>query len=332
MDLTRTDGPVVSVPYPYYLEPLRERVARGELGPVRLVRWDAVGEPGGGVGVADIDLVVLPFHSTSARPSPDYVSTDVLRGTLPAAVGARLVQAPSIGVEGLLECLPRGAALSNAAGVMEQPTAELAVTLLLALRRELPGFVTATAWTNHRTAGLLGSRVLLLGHGGVGRAVEARLSGFGVDLVRVASRPRTTPDGVPVHGVDEVRPLLAGVDAVVCSLPLTGSTRGLVGPRFLAALPDGAAFVNVGRGPVVDTDALLAEVRSGRLVAALDVTDPEPLPPAHPLWSTDGVLVTPHVGGNTDASVRSQVDLLAEQVRRLVAGRPPLNVVGRWGD
>lgn len=329
MDLSRTGGPVVSVPYAYYLDPLRERVGRGGLGPVRLVRWDAVGRPDGGVSVADIDLVVLPFHSTSARPSPDYVSTEVLKDTLPAAVGARLVQAPSIGVEGLLGCLPPGAVLSNAAGVMEQPTAELAVALLLAVRRELPGFVTATSWTNHRTAGLLGSRVLLLGHGGVGQAVEARLAGFGVELVRVASRSRSTPGGDPVHAVDDVQAVLPGVDAVVCSLPLTGSTRGLVGPRFLAALPDGAAFVNVGRGAVVDTDALLAEVRAGRLVAAVDVTDPEPLPPGHPLWSTDGVLVTPHVGGNTDASVRSQVDLLAEQVRRLVAGRPPLNVVGR---
>ncbi|MBO1751114.1 hydroxyacid dehydrogenase [Actinotalea sp. BY-33] len=331
MELNHASPLTVSVPYPYYLDPLRERAARGELGDVRLVGWDAVGEPTEGVAVDELDVVVLPFHSTSLTPSHDYVSTHVLRETLPAATRARLVQAPSIGVEGLVECLPPGAVLSNAVGVMEQPTAELAVTLLLAVRREIPGFVQADRWTNHRTPGLLGSRVMLVGYGGIGQAIEARLAGFGVEVVRVASRARTTEDGGTVHAIADATALLPGVDAVLCSVPLNGATRGLVDAEFLAAMPDGAVLVNVGRGPVVDTEALVAELRQGRLLAALDVTDPEPLPPGHELFSTPGLLVTPHVGGNTHASLRLQVDLLADQVLRVAAGRRPRNVVGPVG-
>lgn len=168
---------------------------------------------------------------------------------------------------------------------------------------------------------------MLLGHGGIGTEIDRRLAGFDADLVRVASRARTLPDGRAVHGVEDLEELAGAADALVCSVPLTARTHHLVGPRVLAALPDDALVVNVGRGPVVDTDALVRETSTGRLRAALDVTDPEPLPPGHPLWSIPGVLITPHVGGNTDLMNILLHELVAGQLTRIARGERPLNIV-----
>jgi phosphoglycerate dehydrogenase-like enzyme len=134
---------------------------------------------------------------------------------------------------------------------------------------------------------------------------------------------------VRVHGVADLPRLLPGADVVVLTVPLTDATRGLVDAAFLARMPDGALLVNVARGKVVDTDALLAELTSGRLRAALDVTDPEPLPADHPLWSAPGLILTPHEGGNTTATPRRMVALVQAQLDRLVAGDEPVNVVAR---
>lgn len=323
----------VSMPYPRFAEGLAERLTPQEAERVRVVAWSFKdGGPydadGAAVDPAQIDLVVLPFHSTARETTEQYASTHVLGEELARATGARVVQAPSIGIEGLPECVPAHAALCNAVGVMERPTAELAVTLLLAGLRELPGFVASgSQWDNHRTTGLVGSRVLVVGHGGVGSAVGRMLAGFDADVVPVASRPRIEPDGTRVHGIAELPELLPTAHAVVCTLPLTEGTARLFDAAALARLRDGAVFVNVGRGAVVDTDALLAEARTGRIAALLDVTDPEPLPASHPLWSLSNVVITPHVGGNSDASHRFQYELLAEQVRRLLAGDEPRNVV-----
>jgi phosphoglycerate dehydrogenase-like enzyme len=318
----------VSLPYPRFTDGLAALLDADEAARVRLVSWSFKSDGPEGVEPDEIDLVVLPFHSTARETTEQYVSTEVLRAELPRASRARAVQAPSIGIEGLPECVPDVAALCNAVGVMERPTAELAVTLLLAGMRELPGFIASgSEWDNHRTRGVVGSRVLVVGHGGVGRAVTRMLAGFDAVVVPVASRPRTEPDGTRVHGVAELPDLLPDVDAVVCTLPLAESTAGLFGADAFARMRDGAIFVNVGRGGVVDTDALLAEAESGRLTALLDVTDPEPLPAGHQLWQLPNVVITPHVGGNTDASHRFQAELLAEQVRRLLAGQEPRNIV-----
>lgn len=319
----------VSLPYPSFAHDLGAILDEDERARVRLVDWSFKDDGPHGVEASEIDMVVLPFHTTADETTEQYVSTRILGSALTAATGARLFQAPSIGVEGLHECIPPGAPLGNAAGVMEQPTAELAVTLLLSSARELRAMIEAgDDWANRRTAGIVGSRVLLLGYGGVGTAVERMLAGFDVELVRVASRARLE-GSVRVHGVDELPALLPDVDAVVCTLPLSDRTRGLVDAEVLRSLRDGAIFVNVGRGPVVDTDALLAEADTGRLFIAVDVTDPEPLPIGHPLWTLPNVIVTPHIGGNSNASHRFQAELLAAQVRRLLAGDGPLNVVPR---
>jgi phosphoglycerate dehydrogenase-like enzyme len=168
----------------------------------------------------------------------------------------------------------------------------------------------------------------VLGTGGVGRAVAARLRPFEVELVRVARTARTDEEGA-VHGLGELRRLLPTADVVVLAVPLDASTRGLVDEGFLDAMRDGALLVNVSRGAVVDTDALAAAARFGSVRAALDVTDPEPLPAGHPLLTSSHVLVSPHVGGNSTAMLPRVAALVREQAERLRDGREPLHVVLR---
>lgn len=319
----------VSLPYPWLSEAVGESLAAEvSSGQLRLVAWDMTGDDPDGAAADELDVVVLPFHSPARRPQPVYVSTEVLSRALRRARRARVVQTLSIGVEGLAELLPAGARLHNATGVMEAQTAELAAALILALRRDLPGFARDQgAWRNRRTPGLVGTRIVVLGHGGVGQALLRRLDGFDAELVAVARRARIDARGTVVHQVDDLPMLLPGTDVLAVTLPLTEQTRGMVGAEVLAALPDGASVVNVGRGAVIDSAALLAELQAGRLTAGLDVTDPEPLPEGNPLWHAPGVIVTPHVGGNTDAMPVALAALVTGQIHRLLAGREPVNPV-----
>ncbi|MFF2655172.1 2-hydroxyacid dehydrogenase [Streptomyces sp. NPDC058045] len=244
-----------------------------------------------------------------------------------------VVQTLTAGVDDMLAhraLLPPGVRLCNARGVHEASTAELALTLTLAALRGIPDFVRAQdkgEWRSSFRPALADRSVLVLGYGAIGEAVEDRLAPFEVArVVRVARSPRTTERG-PVHAVAELPSLLPEMDVVIVTTPLTEATRGLVGADFLARMKDGALLVNVARGPVVDTDALLAEATAGRLCAALDVTDPEPLPPEHPLWQAPGVLISPHVGGPTSAFRPRARRLLAAQVTRWAAGEPVHHVV-----
>jgi phosphoglycerate dehydrogenase-like enzyme len=259
------------------------------------------------------DLLLLPY----------MIPADGLRRLAGLPVG--LVQSQTLGYDGVAENLPAGLRYCNAVDVHEGSTAELTLALILATLRGVPQAVRDAdrgVWDHRRQPGLAGRRVLLLGAGGVGREIIRRLAPFDVELTVVA---RTARDGV--HGLDELPGLLGSAEVVIVAVPLSAQTRGLVDGPFLATLPDGALLVNVARGPVVDTDALLAELRTGRIRAALDVTDPEPLPPGHPLWSAPGVLITPHLGGDTDAMDVRVDRIVVEQVRRLRAGEPPLNLV-----
>ena len=240
-----------------------------------------------------------------------------------------LVQSQSIGYEGVADVLPDGMRYANATTVHETSTAELAVGLTLAAQRRLERFAVDTAngrWAPLFAESLADRRVLLLGYGGVGKAIEARFSGFEVELTAVASRARVE-DGMPVHGVDELPELLPRAEIVIVSLPGGEATRHIVDDAFLSALPDGALVVNVGRGPLIDTDALVDHVRRGRIRAALDVTDPEPLPEGHPLWGLDGVLISPHVGGASSAMRPRIARLVRRQIEHLLAGEEPENVV-----
>ncbi|GAA4345487.1 2-hydroxyacid dehydrogenase [Angustibacter luteus] len=296
---------------------------------VRVRLWDLTGPP---ERPDEISVVVPPYMDTG-----DW--GDLFAG-LPHL---KLVQTLTAGYESVQPMLPDGVALANAVGVHDTSTAELAVTLAAAVLRGLPDFVRAAdagRWRPQRRRSLADRRVLVVGFGGVGRAVASRLLAFEAQVTAVASRARTPrPEesalGVEhVHGVDELARLLPEHDVVVLTVPLDDATRGLVDAQFLAALPDDAVLVNVARGAVVDTDALLAELRTGRLTAGLDVTDPEPLPDGHPLWSAPGVLISPHVGGATSAFPPRACRMLADQLGRLSTGEPLRGIVvaGRYGD
>ncbi|HNV14258.1 MAG TPA: 2-hydroxyacid dehydrogenase [Dermatophilaceae bacterium] len=255
---------------------------------------------------------------------------------LAALPGLEVVQVFTAGYDHVLAHLPSGVTLCNAAGVHDASTAEFAVALMLAAQRGIPEFARAQErgeWIGQRAWPALGDRrVLIVGYGRIGRALAARLAPFEVSLTAVASRPRAGDDVVErVHGFDELPWLLPHHDIVVLLTPLTDTTRGLADAAFLASMPDGALVVNVARGQVLDTAALLAETATGRLRAALDVTDPEPLPPDHPLWHAPGVLVAPHVGGAGDTFRPRMVRLLREQLTRYAAGAPLLHVVAGPG-
>ena len=237
----------------------------------------------------------------------------------------RLVQLLTAGAETWIGRLPDGVALSDGRGAHGGATAEWIVAALLAVYRHLPRFTAAQAderWDYHMTEELAAKRVLVVGAGDVAEQTVARLAPFEVTTTLVGRRAR---DGV--HPVDEVAALLPHHDACVVVVPLTDATRGLVDAAFLAAMPDGSVLVNAARGPVVDTDALVAELTAGRLRAALDVTDPEPLPAGHPLWSAPGLLLTPHVAGSVPLAVDRAFRIAAEQIRQFAGGNTPSNLV-----
>lgn len=236
-----------------------------------------------------------------------------------------LVQLLTAGAEAWIGRLPDGVALSDGRGAHGGATAEWVVSVLLAVYRHLDRFVRAQdrgEWDYHQTEELAGKKILIVGAGDVGQKTRARLEPFEVETAMVG---RTARDGV--HGWDELPALLPRYDATVLIVPLTDETRGMVDADFLAAMPDGALLVNGARGPVVDTEALLAELTSGRIRAAVDVTDPEPLPPGHPLWSAPGLLLTPHVGGTVPMAMRRAYGVAAEQLAAFVRGEEPPNLV-----
>lgn len=283
---------------------------------VTFITWDMTTPP----PVPQIDIVVPPYQQGV--------------GSLPAlaslATPPALVQWQSIGFDGVSEALPPGQTVANATSVHETSTAELAVTLILAAQRQLPRFVEAQArgeWQQRFVESLADRRVLLLGYGGVGKAIARRLEPFEVSLTAVASHERDEPNGQHVYAMDALPRLLPDAEIVVVVLPGNDATRGIVGKSFLAALPDGALVVNVGRGPAIDTEAMLAETT--RLRFALDVTEPEPLPAGHSLFAAPSVLITPHVGGLSSAMQPRMARLLLRQIEHYRLHEPFENIVLR---
>lgn len=280
-----------------------------------------------------VEVVVWKMDAAAPRPRidivvPPYMSAGEWRARL-EGVETALIQSQSIGYEGTAEHLPPGSVFANASSVHETSTAELAVALALAAQRHLPEFVHAQSegrWAPVFAESLADRRVLVIGYGGVGKAIAARLAPFEVVLTAVARTARAEDD-VPVHGIDELPALLPDAEVVVLALPGGDETRHVLDDAALSLLPEGALVVNVGRGPLIDTDALVDHVRRGRIRAALDVTDPEPLPQDHPLWTLPGVLIAPHVGGASSAMRPRIARLVRAQIDRMLAGEPPLNVV-----
>jgi phosphoglycerate dehydrogenase-like enzyme len=279
-----------------------------------------VGQTGdvGGVTIPE-SVAGVEFYVPSFFPSAAGVEA------LSRMPRLKVVQTLTAGVDWLRPHLPPGVALCNARGAHDASTAEWAVAAMLAALRGFPAFTRAQAegrWAYQGTDQLAGKTVLIVGYGSIGAAVERRLAGFEVTVTRVARRARPG-----VAGLHELPALLPAADVVVLLVPATPETAGMADAGFLGLMQDGALLVNAARGTVVDTAALVAEVASGRLRAALDVTDPEPLPPGHPLWSLSGVFITPHVAASTPVSRQRAAQLVREQAEAYARGGPLLNVI-----
>jgi phosphoglycerate dehydrogenase-like enzyme len=284
--------------------------------------------------------IEVDCYRADGKPMPDSIA-EVEFYVLPYMKGAevlersgemtslKVIQTLTAGVENFEPYVPDGVLLCNAAGVHDASTAELAVALMLASGRHLDDFARQQPegrWEPHFGRALADQRVLIVGYGHIGAAIERRLSGFEVaSVTRVARRARSGPP--VVYPIEELDRLLPEADVVVVIAPHTPQTEGLISAPQLARMPDGALLVNVARGRLVDTDALVAETGSGRLRAALDVTEPEPLPADHPLWRSPGVLISPHVGGASSAFFPRADRLIAAQLRRFAAGRELENII-----
>jgi phosphoglycerate dehydrogenase-like enzyme len=280
---------------------------------------------------AQVEFVVVPFG----------VPRQSLQRILHGLPRLKVIQLMSAGADHVLPAVPPGVTLCNARGAHTAATAEWAVGAIIAALRQFPRFAVAQRegrWDTVTSDSVAGKHVLIVGYGSIGAAVERRLAGWEVTIDRVArtARPGSpgslgTPATPPVHGLEGLPALIPAADVVVILVPVLEETQNMVDAKFLAAMKDGALLVNAARGAIVDTDALLAELTAGRLRAALDVTDPEPLPPGHPLWSAPGLLLTPHVGGAVREAYDRAYEVVIPQVARYVAGRPLLNVIGPRG-
>jgi len=275
--------------------------------------YDGVGDPPAAADLTEVELYVMPYGRPGAR--------DVIR-SLPSL---RVVQLLTAGYDNVLPVLPATVELHNGTGLHDASTAEHALALILAAQRELPRWANdqrERRWRPEYTRSLADSRVLIVGYGNIGRAIEARLLPFETTVTKVARRARPAAG---VHSVEELPELIPAADIVVLVLPHTSQTQGLFGPAEFALMPDDALIVNVGRGPAIDTAALLAQ--NGRIRAALDVVEPEPLPAEHPLWRAPGVFLTPHIAGGSATFVPRAHRFVEEQVRRWALGQPLANLV-----
>lgn len=275
--------------------------------------WNADGDPDPAT-LKDVTFYVMP-----------YMFAPITGEVMARMPSLRVVQTLTAGYEHVLPYLPDGVTLCNARGVHDASTAEIAMALTLASLRRIPEFVRAQEreeWAFGDYESLADRTVLIVGYGSVGAALDKRLVPFECDVLRVA---RTAREGVA--GFEELAALLPRADVVILTVPLNDETRKLMNASRLALMRDGALLVNVARGGVVDTDALLAELNSERLRAAVDVTDPEPLPQGHPLWSVPGLLISPHVGGATTAFKPRALRLVRDQLARYAAGDPLTNIV-----
>jgi phosphoglycerate dehydrogenase-like enzyme len=278
-------------------------------------------EVAAGLAPDTVDVRRLPDgRDEAAFLLPDWGDRETLRA-LPRLERLRVVQTLSAGTDWIEDSVPAWVTLCNARGARDAAVAEWVVGALLG--DAYGQFVAARSrrWSDAVPRELRGGTVLIVGHGSIGRDVERHLEPFGVTVTGVASKAR---DGV--HGVDELPALVGQADAVVVLAPITPETTGLIDAGLLARMRDGALLVNAGRGRVVDTEALVAELRSGRLRAVLDVVDPEPLPDDHPLWDL-ALAITPHNAGDTEAADERAVRFGAEQLVRFARGEPLLNVV-----
>ncbi len=301
----------------------------------------------------DIELEVIPFQPDRPFEVEFWIAppwTHQAHQIWPWLRGVRVVQATVAGVDGILPLIPKDVLLCDARGAHTISTAEWAVAAVLGALKYFPLYADvqrAGIWSRRKEGEaryqalhpsqeklyptvlceeLHGRQVLIVGYGDIGRAIEARLLPFGVEIVRVA---RSAREGV--YGVEKLMDLLPAADVVILIVPFTSETTGMMGAEQIARMKQGALLVNAARGPVVDTNALVAALHEGRIQAAIDVTDPEPLPDAHPLWSAPNLLITPHIAGSTPMFMRRAMQFAAAQVGRYLRGEPLENqVIGEY--
>jgi phosphoglycerate dehydrogenase-like enzyme len=231
------------------------------------------------------------------------------------------VQLPSAGIERYVDLARDGRLWTCAKGIYAQPVAEHALALMLAGMHHLPQFARTSSWHRANYRDLEGSCVTIVGGGGIAEALIGLLQPFHVEITVVRRHPTEMPGVGHVCPPEELARALAGADVVVLALALTPDTAGTVGRPELERMRDTAWLVNVGRGALVDTDSLVRALRAGTIGgAALDVTDPEPLPDGHPLWSLDNCLITPHVANPPYVEHERYGELVRDNVRRRVAG------------
>ncbi len=261
--------------------------------------------------------ILLPPYRSSHRALP-------LLDRLPAL---RMVQLLSAGIDEWAGDVPKHVVLASARGAHGRPISEWVISAILALYRQWPALVRfqdARTWAHRRVDAetLAGKRVLIVGAGAIGTAVAQRVRVFEAEATLVG---RTAREGV--CSADALPELIESHQIVVIAAPVNEGTRGLVNKDFLAAMPDDALLVNVGRGQIVDTDALTAELQAGRLRAALDVTDPEPLPADHPLWECKNVIISPHMSRTVPGTNALCYEVAGNQIATFVEGGTPSNMV-----
>ena len=260
--------------------------------------------------IGDADFVVLPYEGSSLT----------IQEAIARMRSVKVIQTLTAGFDNVQPFVPADVTLCNAAGVHDDATSELAVLLTLSALRDMPRSFKAQQdhhWETYFARSLADKTVLLIGYGNVGKAAEKRLLGFGCKVIPVA---RTARDHV--HAISELPNLIHTADVVMLIVPNNPGTVNLVDAKFLASMKDDSVLVNVARGVVVDTDALVAELRTGRISAALDVTEPEPLPADHPLWSLPNVIITSHNGGEGDVFWNRARTRIHSQFDLWLAGKP----------
>lgn len=277
--------------------------------------------PTDGIAPAAGDLDKVEFYV------PRYMGGPAAIAMIPDMNSLKIIQSPNAGVDDVLKIRPDGVTLCNAAGVHDASTAELAIALAITSRRGFAAFAADQAegrWTHVRMPSLADSNVAIVGYGNIGKMIGTMLENFEVSVTAFS---RSGKDGALTF--DHFDRLLPTFDVIILIVPLNDQTRHLMNAQRLAAMKNGAALINVARGAVVDTQALIAELNSERITAGLDVTDPEPLPVGHPLWSAQNVIITPHVGGDSEAFTPRGRKLVEEQLARYASGAPLLHIVAQ---
>ncbi len=278
---------------------------------------------------------------------PDPYSNRAIK-TWPHLRGVRLVLALLAGTEWIPGIVGPHVTICNAHGAHNISTAEWTIASILTMLKYFPFYLDvqhASKWKLRYKASanyaeltgdsrpiyppvmleeLTGKKVLLVGYGSIGKEIERMLTPFHVDMVRVARSARAEPE---VFAVGDLDKLLPQAEIVILILPSTPETQGLIGASQFALMRQGALLVNAARGTIIDTNALIDALQAGKIRAAIDVTDPEPLPDGHPLWSCPNLLITPHVGGSSPQFARNALRVAAEELRRCMNGEPLHNVV-----